>query len=71
MSSGPAPERTNLTLLMLNLLQAMNIEVYVVADAVVQTALNELKCLIPNEKISCFFNLLDMEIFFETQKCSR
>lgn len=28
---------------------------------------NELKCLIHNENISCFFNLLDMEIFFETE----
>lgn len=28
---------------------------------------NESKCLIHNENISCFFNLLDMEIFFETE----
>lgn len=29
---------------------------------------NEWKCLIPNEKISCFFNLLDMELFFEAEE---
>lgn len=29
---------------------------------------NEWKCLIHNEKISCFFNLLDMELFFEPEE---
>lgn len=28
---------------------------------------NESKCLIHKKNISCFFNLLDMEIFFETE----
>lgn len=31
---------------------------------------NESKCLIHNENISCFFNLLDMEIFFETENAA-